>query len=768
VVPIATTTREETLRFLGSQFAAATLLALALVLTVGRAQADDVSWRAAIQPDGKIVVGGWTTLGSKILKTYFALARYTPGGSLDAKFGRQGKVATSIGSPVGAGISDDIFGLAVASDGKIVAAGDAYNGSNWDFALTRYKANGSLDPGFGSGGKVMTNFEVSDRALGVVVQPDGKVVAGGLGGADFIHGGGDEFLALARYLPNGSLDSSFGTGGRVTYPGFGTSEYSFGLLLQPDGKIVASNGDLVRYKPDGSLDSSFGIDGRVTTPGFDAAGIALQSDGKIIAAGSGPNCGFMLARYDSNGMLDPSFGTGGLVTTAIGSGCDAAVSVALQADGKIVAVGRTENAAKNFDLALARYKPDGSLDTGFGAGGKVVSTHFSDAYAIGASVALQPDGKIVVTGGSFSRDFRLARYLPDGSPDPSFGTSGLTSTSFTVCAVPRLKGKGLNEAKTALRNARCALGKITRAFSSTITRGRVMGQKPGAGTWHKPGTKVSLVISKGRRNAHPPSGRPGAIIYDSTNHVCNGQPCGRRHIFAINPNGTGRRELTVRYDATEPDWAPNGSKIAFNAGEALFLMNANGSHIHRLVRHALESTFAPDGKRIAFRGWGRGGHIALWSIRLDGTGRQEIVGGNYLGPDWSPNGKWIAFERGLDLYVIGANGGRPRRLTHVAARGAFAPAWSPNGKEIAFLLGPKRQEGWSLAVVNASGGAIHIVRTGVDESAKPAWSPDGRRLACVMYVGQTGTKLVTVKLNGSGLHMVTTRITDAEAISWRR
>jgi uncharacterized delta-60 repeat protein len=754
-------------RLFGSQFAAASLLATALVLTVGRAQAGDSSWTTTIQPNGKIVVGGWTDLGSRIGKTYFALARYAPSGSLDAKFGHQGKVASAIGRPVGAGVSDHVFGLAVASDGKLVAAGDAYNGSNWDFALARYKANGALDPGFGSGGKVMTNFEVSDRALGVVVQPDGKTVAGGFGGGDFIHGGGDEFLALARYLPNGSLDSSFGSHGLVTYPDFGTSEDSFGLLLQADGKIVAANGDLVRYNADGSLDSSFGLNGRVTTPGFDAAGIALQAAGKIVAAGTGPNCGFMLARYDSNGVLDSSFGTGGLVTTTIGSGCDATVSVALQPDGKIVAAGRTENASKNFDLALARYDPDGSLDTAFGTGGKVVSTHFSDAYAIGASVALQSNGKIVVTGGSFSRKFRLARYLPDGSHDPSFGMSGLVSTSFTVCAVPKLKGKGLEAARRALRNARCALGKITKAFSPTITAGRVMGQKPGAGTWHKPGTKVSLVFSRGRRHAHAPTGRPGAIIYDSTNHVCRGEPCGRSHIFAINPNGTGRRELTVRYDAREPDWAPGGSKIAFTADEALFLMDANGTHIHRLVRRALESAFAPDGKRIAFRGWGRSGHVAIWSIRLDGAGRRKIVGGNYLDPDWSPNGKWIAFERRLDLAVVRANGGRPRRLTHVGDRGAFAPAWSPNGKRIAFVLGPKHEEGWSLAVVNASGGAMHVVHTGIDEDAKPAWSPNGKRIAFVVYTGQKGTKLVTVKVNGSGLRTITKRITGAQAISWR-
>lgn len=756
------------MRLFGSPFVAGSLLATALVLTVGRAQAGALSWTATIQSNGKIVVGGWTDLGSRIGKTYFALARYAPSGSLDARFGHRGRVATAIGRPVGSGVSDNVFGVAVASNGKIVAAGDAYNGSNWDFALARYKPNGSLDPGFGSGGKVMTGFEVSDRALGVVVQGDGKIVAGGFGGGDFIHGGGDEFLALARYLPNGSLDSSFGSHGLATYPDFGTSEYSFGLLLQPDEKIVAANGDLVRYNADGKLDPGFGLEGRVDTPGFEAAGIALQTDGKIVAAGAAPTCGFMIARYLSDGVLDSSFGTGGLVTTTIGSRCDAAVSVALQPNGKIVAAGRTENASKNFDLALARYNPDGSPDTAFGTGGRIVSAHFSDAYAIGASVALQSNGKIVVTGGSFSRKFRLARYLPDGSPDPSFGTSGQVSTSFTVCAIPKLKGRGLEAARRALHNARCALGKITKAFSPTITAGRVVGQKPGAGTWHKQGTKVRLVVSKGRRHAHRPTGRPGAIIYDSTNHLCRGEPCGRSHIFAINPNGTRRRELTVRYDAREPDWAPDGSKIAFTASETLFLMNADGTHIHRLVRRALESTFAPDGKRIAFRGWGRSGHMAIWSIRLDGTGRGKIVGGNYLGPDWSPNGKWIAFERGLDLAVVNANGGRPRRLTHVGDRGAFAPAWSPNGKRIAFVLGPKHEEGWSLAVVNASGGAIHVVRTGIDEDAKPAWSPNGKRIAYVMYTGQRGTKLVTVKVNGSGLRTVTRRITGAQAISWRR
>jgi uncharacterized delta-60 repeat protein/uncharacterized repeat protein (TIGR01451 family) len=179
-------------------------------------------------------------------------------------------------------------------------------------------ASGDLDPTFGTGGKVTTDFAGSNAgANGVALQADGKIVAAGFADS----GSGSDF-ALARYNPDGSLDASFGTGGKVTTDFAGGSDSAFGVALQADGKIVAagfadsgSRGDfaLARYNPDGSLDASFGTGGKVTTDfagsGDEAFGVALQADGKIVAAGfagSGSRGDFALARYQDGVAKHPS------------------------------------------------------------------------------------------------------------------------------------------------------------------------------------------------------------------------------------------------------------------------------------------------------------------------------------------------------------------------------------------------------------------------------------------------------------------------------
>lgn len=403
----------------------AALLAGLIVFAVGPAQAYDSASSALLQPDGKIAAGGSTALGSGLGKNYFALARYRQNGSLDTSFGRGGKVATPLGLHFGARIN----ALSLRPDGKIVAAGDSYNGHNFDFALARYNKNGSLDTSFGRKGRVTTDFHAFDSGRGVVLQTDGRMVAAGVAGGD-VHEGGNPVFAIARYKPNGSLDPSFGAGGTVTTPaGAGSA-----LALQPDGKIVVGGSALVRYKPDGSLDPSFGTGGTVSTPNFQAGGIVLQPDGKIVAAG------------------------------------------------------RTRTGTQDHTkLALLRYEPNGSMDASFGTGGKV-ATGFGAAYAEAHAVALQANGKLVVVGDSGTgRKFVLARYNSDGSLDSTFGTGGKVVTSFTVCQVPALKGKKLSAGKRAVINARCSVGKVTGT-------GRVVSQKPAPGTWHKVGTKVSFVL----------------------------------------------------------------------------------------------------------------------------------------------------------------------------------------------------------------------------------------------------------------------------------
>ncbi len=367
---------------------------------------------AALQPDGKIVAAGTAANGD------FALARYNPEGSLDTSFNGTGKATTPFGSDY-----DDAYAVALQPDGKIVAAGSSSNGSNDDFALARYNPDGSLDAGFGSGGKVTTSFgSGDDDAYAVALQPDGKIVAAGSS-----WNGSNYDFALARYNTDGSLDASLNGSGKVTTSFGSFNDSADAVALQPDGKIVAAgisnNGTdndfaLARYSADGSLDTSFNGTGKVTTSfgsGYDAAdSIALQPDGKIVAAGygwNGSDYDFALARYNTDGSLDTSFDGSGKATTSFGSFFDVVNAVALQPDGKIVAAGSSGNGS-NDDFALARYDTDGALDASLSGSGKV-TTSLGSGNDVATAAALQPDGKLVVgrSRNGASDDFALARYL---------------------------------------------------------------------------------------------------------------------------------------------------------------------------------------------------------------------------------------------------------------------------------------------------------------------------------------------------------------------
>jgi len=383
-------------------------------------------------------------------------------GELDTTFDTDGKVTTSIGSG-----DDYVNSVVLQSDGKIVAAGYSYNGSNYDFAIVRYNTDGSLDTTFDTDGKVTTPIASGDdRAYSVVLQSDGKIVAAG-----YSYNGSDNDFAIVRYNTDGSLDTTFDTDGKVTTQIGSGSEIANSVVLQSDGKIVAagssdngSNYDfaIVRYNTDGSLDTTFDTDGKVTTPigsrSDTAYGVVLQSDGKIVAAGysfNGSDNDFAIVRYNTNGSLDTTFDTDGKVTTPIGSRSEIAFSVVLQSDGKIVAAGSSDNGS-NYDFAIVRYNTDGSLDTTFDTDGKVttpIGSRSDTAYG----VVLQSDGKIVAAGYSFNgsdNDFAIVRYNTNGSLDTTFGTGGKVTTPI---------GSGNEEANSVVLQSD---GKIVVAGSS--------------------------------------------------------------------------------------------------------------------------------------------------------------------------------------------------------------------------------------------------------------------------------------------------------------
>ena len=380
----------------------------------------------AVQSDGKIVAVGYAGNFDD-----FGLARYNTDGSLDSSFGTGGKVTTDFN-----GGSDEAQAVAVQSDGRIVVAGRSEvpeGGFNW-FSLARYNSNGSLDTGFGTGGKVVVDFGTggADDAFGVAVQADGRIVAAGVAGGDF---------ALVRLTASGGLDSGFGTGGKVTTDFNGGADLARGVAVQSDGRIVAagytgnSGGDydfaLARYNADGSLDTGFDTDGKVTTSfgGVEFGhAVAVQPDGRIVVAGyTGGD--FALARYNTNGGLDSGFGTGGKVTTDFGRS-EIAYGVAVQSDGRIVAAGDSVSSDLS-DFALARYNADGSLDTGFSGDGKV-TTDFNSGFDHAFGAAVQSDGKIVAAGyGGPGYDFALARY-DGGAGTPAGVDVSVTKTGPTT------------------------------------------------------------------------------------------------------------------------------------------------------------------------------------------------------------------------------------------------------------------------------------------------------------------------------------------------
>jgi uncharacterized delta-60 repeat protein len=367
-------------------------------------------------------------------------AKVIPSGSLDTTFGTGGIVTTSVGS-------GDAYAraLGIQSDGRIVVAGYSYNGSNYDFALMRYNADGSLDKTFGAGGIVTTAVGSGDdyaRALGI--QSDGRIVVVG-----YSYNGSKNDFALARYNADGSLDATFGTGGIVTTSVGRTADYAYALGIQSDGRIVIAGNSfnldiadnrftLVRYNTDGSLDTTFGTGGTVITSvgsryGY-ATTLGIQSDGRIVAAGgcnNGRSIDFALARYNTDSSLDATFGTGGIVNTTLKiDGTDTVDTLGIQSDGRIVVAGYSYSGS-NSDFALVRYNADGSLDTTFGTGG-IVTTNVLGSNDIPYALGIQSDGRIVLVGRSYNGsnyDFALVRYNADGSLDATFGTDGIVTTA---------------------------------------------------------------------------------------------------------------------------------------------------------------------------------------------------------------------------------------------------------------------------------------------------------------------------------------------------
>lgn len=419
---------------------------------------DDHAYSMAVQADGKVVVVG-STLSADYTNSDFAVVRYLASGALDTTFGTGGKVMTGIGTG-----NDIAFDVAIQADGKIVVAGETNDssGSNANFAVVRYNANGTLDTTFNTTGKVVTGIgSLDDYATCIGIQSDGKIVVGGY---TYVSADATNF-ALARYNTNGALDTTFNTTGKVSTD-LGGVEVAEALIVQSTGKILVAgftgniagdytNSALVRYNANGSLDTTFNTTGKVITnmgPTYNYIdAIAVQADGKIVTAGSMVEAGVGVARYTTSGALDTSFNTTGKVITPFtGAGAgDVVHGVTIQGDGKIVVAGSTRVADED-DAALVRFTSSGTVDAGFGNSGVAINNFSADAGPDSAYVVrVLSDGTLMVAGDTATSadgyDFLLAKYQAAGVAVPmpvatTHDASDITRTSAVLHGNVNAKG----------------------------------------------------------------------------------------------------------------------------------------------------------------------------------------------------------------------------------------------------------------------------------------------------------------------------------------
>lgn len=415
------------------------------------AAVDMIFEHAVMQPDGKIVIAGWTNFGDR---TDFYVVRFNTDGSLDQSFSTDGKQLTRF--------PENSYATAVAiqGDGKIVVAGytaTVYESgeSFTDFALARYNTDGTPDKSFSDDGMQVSSVSYgADIPASIAIQSDGKIVVAGhseANGRDIQYSSS----VIARFNTDGSLDSSFAVG-EERFGFLSASAHS--ISLQSDGKIViagqtvAGTGEegeitttdifVARYNTDGRLDSTFNNTGFQTTDfGSDdndnAAKVKLQSDGKILVLGNkwnGSNSDFVLARFNTNGSPDESFATNGVQTTDFYNSEDTARALSIGSDGKIVVTG-SSNAT---EFSLAHYNTDGSPDTAFDEDGK-----FSNSFKATeqgrtnfTSTAIQKsDGKMIVAGNTWNgnnQEFLVARYNTNGSLDTTFSHDGVQTINFGI------------------------------------------------------------------------------------------------------------------------------------------------------------------------------------------------------------------------------------------------------------------------------------------------------------------------------------------------
>lgn len=420
-------------------------LAPSNIVTTDFAHGQDSIYGLETLPDDKILAVGRADT-SKGGTSDFALARYLPDGTLDPTFGTGGKTTTDF-----SGHSDYIYSRPVITpDGKIVVAGGAGamlptgNTVDTDIGVARYLANGNIDTSFGDSGRLRIDINgFSDWANAVAVDNQSRILAAGGGTTDYITRSYN--FAVVRLTPQGVLDNTFGIDGKVIVNfapvGGNDRDYANDMLLQPDGKILlsgyaAGNFGLVRLNADGSLDSTFGTGGKVTADfgntSDEANRMALTADGKILVTGYS-NTRIAVLRYNTNGTVDTNFGTNGSVLTEMlnpagGSRPADSYDIKISNDNNFIVVGTYYDTFESGrqNLAIANYSGNGAL-----LGTKIIDA--SGNTDLGFSLAMTRNGDLLVGGSAMNHtdyrtDFVIAKFDRAGNAAP--WATGLPRTVF--------------------------------------------------------------------------------------------------------------------------------------------------------------------------------------------------------------------------------------------------------------------------------------------------------------------------------------------------
>jgi len=423
--------------------------ALVLDLDAG----DDVGLAIGLAGDGGVHVAGRVRGGAG---DDLLVARFAHDGARDATFGRDGVAVLDLGG------GEEAQAIVSRADGSVLVAGRVTRASS-DVLLARLAADGSADAGFGTHGSVVTDLGGDDRAHTVVEDHAGRVLVAATSRTP-----GATALVLLRHLASGRLDPGFGSGGKVVLPLGRSMPSAIALAVVPDGSIVAVAAGfdgvlIVRRDASGAPSASFGLDAtraRPLEPPFDAGAALVQSDGRIVLAGlERPDGGIVVARLASDGTPDPTFGTGGRVDLPSPAGDVRVHGLAMDPRGALVLAGSVRT-ARGDDVLLARLGPAGAVDTSFGRDGVLV-VDAGGADDEGLAAAVQPDGRIVVTGatgGRASRDVVLARIADDvascgdgvvdageacdagarnGAPDGCCDTTCAPRVAGAICRAPR-------------------------------------------------------------------------------------------------------------------------------------------------------------------------------------------------------------------------------------------------------------------------------------------------------------------------------------------